>query len=76
MTDRPLSLDEYMREIRPYLEQQVDAQILAVPELEDRLTLMRYREQILRKYAEVIHRRNLEHRLAEAEARLRPHLVE
>jgi hypothetical protein len=73
--DTPLTVDEFMVEIGPELAHQVDAMILAQAELQDRLYLMRHRSQILREYTRVTELRNLRYRLAQAEERLRPHLV-
>ena len=73
MTER-LSVDEFLQAIRPELEYQVDQMICAQP-LADRLVLMRHREQILERVITMNRIRNLEYRLAEAEARLRPRLV-
>jgi hypothetical protein len=76
MTEYALSVDEFIEEIKPLLEEEVDAMILAEPELENRLVLMRHRQQIVRTYVEAVRRRNLEYRLAQAEERLKPRLVE
>jgi hypothetical protein len=73
-TQYPLTIDEFLEAVRPELEYQVDQMICAQP-LPDRLVLMRHREQILERVIIVNKIANLEHRLAEAEARLRPRLV-
>jgi hypothetical protein len=70
-----LTADEFMIAIRPELERQVDEMILSQPPHERRL-LMRHREILIREYARSTELVNLRHRLAEAEARLRPRLVE
>jgi hypothetical protein len=61
--------------IRPVLEHQVDTMILAQAELEDRLMLMRHRDRIIDKLADLTAIANLRHRLAQAEERQRPQLV-
>jgi hypothetical protein len=62
--------------IRPEIEANVDRQIAAEPDPEGRRLLMKRRATIVSKMLDSIRIRNLEHRLAEAEARLRLRLVE
>lgn len=76
MTDQPLGLEEFLDAIRPELEHQVDQLIQDQDDPADRELFRRHRAQILRELIHAVRRRNLEHRLAEAEARLRPRLVE
>ena len=71
-----MTVNEFVEAIRPELEHQVDQMILQEPDLQDRLLLMRHRDKIVRAYATQVRIANLEHRLAEADARLRPRLVE
>jgi hypothetical protein len=74
MTERPLSHDEFMGLIAPELERHVDEAILSTPP-ETRPALMLRREQILRELTHATEVANLRHRLAQAEARLRPRLM-
>ena len=61
---------------RPEVERNVYEQIMACDDPAGRRMLMRHRGLILSKMLDAIKIANLEHRLAEAEARLRPRLVE
>ena len=70
-----LTVDEFMDQIRPELERQIDEMILAQPASE-RPLLIRHRETLIREYARTTEVANLRHRLREAEERLRPKLVE
>jgi hypothetical protein len=76
MTDRALTLDEFMLAIRPEIERQIDAQIAAEVDHEFRAVLMRCRGLLVSKAVDATRIANLERKLAEAEARLRPRLVE
>jgi hypothetical protein len=69
------TIDQFIQDIRPFLEEQVDKMILRESPT-DRLALMQHRDAILRTYAEAVRRKNLERRLTEAETRFRPRLVE
>ena len=71
-----MDIDEFMAAITPEIEADVDAQIAAVPDPEDRRLLMRYRSVIVGKMVDSVKIANLQRKLDEAEARLRPHLVE
>jgi hypothetical protein len=71
----PNDLDEFMSDIEPALEDQVDRIIRAENDPMVRLALIRQRGEILREYVHATRRANLEHRLREAEARLKPRLV-
>jgi len=73
--DRPLTLDEFMIAIRPELERQIDEFLLAQTPA-DRALLARHRNRLVDKLADCTKIANLEKRLAEAEARLKPRLVE
>jgi hypothetical protein len=70
------SIDESMELLEPELEHQVDQMILRVPDLEMRAALLAQRERILREFRQKTLIANLRYRLAEAEARLRPTLVQ
>jgi hypothetical protein len=70
------SVDETMELLEPELEHQVDQMILSEPDLEVRLAMMANRDKILHEYRQATLTANLRHRLAEAEARLRPTLVQ
>jgi hypothetical protein len=61
--------------IRPQIECQIDAWILSHPP-EDWALLMRARERVVDKALDTARIINLERRLTEAEARLKPRLVE
>jgi hypothetical protein len=76
MTEQALTLDEFMVAIRPTIEADIDAQIAAEPDPEGRALLRRYRSVLIGKALDANRIANLEHRLAEAEARLKPRLVE
>ena len=71
-----MDIDEFVAAIRPTVEHDIDAQIAAEPDPEFRRTLKRYRSVIISKQLDVIKIENLRRKLDEAEARLRPHLVE
>jgi hypothetical protein len=70
------SIDESMELLEPELEHQVDQMILSAPDPDTRLAMMANRERILREYRQATLIANLRYRLAEAEARLRPTLVQ
>ena len=76
MSERALSLDEFLEAIRPEVERNVDEQILAEPDPEGRRLMMKCRSMIVGKMLDLIRIENLKRRLAETEARLRPRLVE
>ena len=76
MTEQALTLDEFMVAIRPTIEADVDARIAAEADPQGRRMLLQHRSVIVGKMLDDIKIRNLERRLAEAEARLRPRLVE
>ena len=76
MTEQALTLDEFMIAIRPTVEADVYEQILACDDPVGRRLLMRHRSLIVGKMLDAIRIANLERRLAEAEARLKPRLVE
>ena len=65
-TDR---LDAFMAAIQPTIEADLDQQIEAEPDLEARVMLRRYRSVLLSRALDATRIKNLEHRLAEAEAR-------
>ena len=70
-----LSVDDFMILVQPELEYQVDTMIAAQP-ITEQPFLLRRRGLILSQLATATRIANLEYRLAEAEARLRPRLVE
>jgi hypothetical protein len=70
-----LSVDDFLLLIRPQLEQQVDEFIAAQP-ITDRPAMIRQRESLLGQLITATKIANLEYRLRETEARLRPRLVE
>jgi len=70
-----LTVDEFVELIRPEVEAGIDAWIADHPP-EDRHILMRVRERMIDKALDLNKLANLQYRLAEAEARLRPRLVE
>jgi FKBP-type peptidyl-prolyl cis-trans isomerase (trigger factor) len=76
MTDQALTLDEFMEAIRPSIEQQIDERIAAEPDHELRQALRKYRSVLISKTMDETRIANLERKLAEAEARLRPRLLE
>jgi hypothetical protein len=77
MVDYSLLLDEFMNTVAiPEIEYAIDQQILAEPDLQDRLLLMRHRKLLIDKAVDRCRIANLEHRLREAVERLRPRLVE
>jgi hypothetical protein len=67
---------EFVELIRPTVEANIDAQIAAERDPEGRRVLTKYRSVLVGKALDAVRIRNLEHRLTEAEARLRPRLVE
>ena len=75
MSEQPLTLAEFLVAIRPHLERQVDAMI-SEADLEDRPFLTARRAQIMSEVTHATEAMNLRYRLREAEARLRPRLVE
>jgi FKBP-type peptidyl-prolyl cis-trans isomerase (trigger factor) len=76
MADRALTLDEFMEAIRPEIERQIDEQIAAEPDHELRQALRKYRSILISKTLDETRIANLERKLTEAEARLKPRLVE
>jgi hypothetical protein len=70
-----LSVDDFLVLIRPQLEEQVDEFIAAQP-VTDRPAMVRQRKELLGQLMTATRIYNLERRLAEAEARLKPRLVE
>jgi hypothetical protein len=76
MTEKALSIDQFMDVIEPQLAQQVDEMILRQPDQDMRLMLMRGREKILREYRNATLIANLRARIAELEARLKPRAVQ
>jgi hypothetical protein len=70
------TIAEFVELIRPEVEADIDRQIAAEPDPEGRRLMTRYRSVIVSKMLDSIRIRNLERRLAETEARLRPRLVE
>jgi hypothetical protein len=76
MTEQALTLDEFMVVIRPTIEDNIDAQIAAEPDPKGRALLRRYRSILVNKAIDATRIANLERRLVEAEARLKPRLVE
>jgi hypothetical protein len=70
-----LSVDDFMTLIIPYLEEQVDEMIAGQP-IADRAAMISQRKQLVGQLFTATKIRNLEYRLAQAEARLRPRLVE
>jgi hypothetical protein len=70
-----LSVDDFLILIRPQLEQQVDEFIAAQP-ITERPAMIRQRKELLGQLITATKIYNLERRLAEIEARLRPRLVE
>ena len=75
MSGQDLSVDDFMILIIPCLEEQVDEMIAAQPIIE-RPNLMRQRKQLVGQLFTATKIANLEYRLAQAEARLKPRLVE
>jgi hypothetical protein len=70
-----MSVDDFLLLIRPQLEQQVDEFIAAQP-IAERPAMIRQRGSLLGQLITATKIANLEYRLAETEARLRPRLVE
>jgi hypothetical protein len=70
------AVNEFVELIRPEVERGVDEQILACDDPVGRRLLMRHRGLIVDKMLDAIRIANLERRLAEAEARLKPRLLE
>jgi hypothetical protein len=70
-----LSVDDFLVLIRPQLEQQVDEFIAAQP-ITERPAMIRQRGSLLGQLITATKIANLEYRLRETEARLRPRLVE
>jgi hypothetical protein len=70
-----LSVDDFLILIRPQLEQQVDEFIAAQP-ITERPAMIRQRGSLLGQLITATQIANLEYRLRETEARLRPRLVE
>jgi hypothetical protein len=76
MTTYDRTVEEFVALIKPEIEANVDAQIAAEPDPEGRQLLMSCRSIIVGKMLDAIKIANLERRLAEAAARLKPRLVE
>jgi hypothetical protein len=70
------TVDEFVEAIRPEVERDVYEQIMACDDPVGRRLLMRHRSLIVGKMLDAIRIANLERRLAEAEARLKPRLVQ
>jgi hypothetical protein len=70
-----LSVDDFLLLITPQLEQQIDEFIAAQP-IAERPAMIRQRGALLGQLLTATKIRNLEYRLRETEARLRPRLVE
>jgi hypothetical protein len=70
-----LSVDDFMTLVLPQLEEQVDEFIAAQP-IAERSAMMRQRNELVGQLFVATKIHNLERRLAETEARLRPRLVE
>jgi hypothetical protein len=70
-----LSVDDFLVLIRPQLEQQIDEFIAAQP-ITERPAMMRQRKELLGQLITATKIANLECRLRETEAKLRPRLVE
>jgi hypothetical protein len=75
VSERALTVDEYLEAIRPEIENDVDTWIMGHPP-EVRRILMRAREELIAKTMIANKIETLERRLAEAEARLKPRLVQ
>jgi hypothetical protein len=75
MTDKALTIDQFVAAIEDDLAHEVDQMILRAPDQDIRLILMRNREKILREYRTHTLIANLRARNAELEARLQPRLV-
>jgi FKBP-type peptidyl-prolyl cis-trans isomerase (trigger factor) len=76
MADRALTLDEFVLAIRPAVERQIDERIAAEPDHQLRQALRKYRSILISKTLDETRIANLERKLAETEARLRPRLME
>jgi hypothetical protein len=70
------TVNEFVELIKPEVERDVFEQIKACDDPAARRLLMRHRSLIVGKMLDAIKIANLERRLAEAEERLRPRLVE
>jgi hypothetical protein len=70
------TVDEFVELIRPEIEADVDAQIAAEPDHGLRAMLVKYRSVLVSKAVDETRIANLQRRLTEAEARLKPRLVE
>jgi hypothetical protein len=71
---RDLSVDDFMTLVLPQLEEQVDEFIAAQP-ITDRPAMIRQRKQLVEQLFTATKIANLEYRLRETEAKLRPRLV-
>jgi hypothetical protein len=69
-----LSVDDFMTLVLPQLEEQVDEFIAAQP-ITDRPAMIRQRKQLVEQLFTATKIANLEYRLRETEAKLRPRLV-
>jgi hypothetical protein len=76
MTDQALTLDAFMIAIKPEVERQIDERIAAEPDHDLRQALRKYRSVLVSKTLDETRIANLERKLSEAEARLKPRLVE
>jgi hypothetical protein len=76
MTTYDHTVDEFVELIRPEIEADVDQQIAAEADPELRAALVKYRSVLVSKSLDHVRITNLRLRLAEAEARLKPRLVE
>jgi hypothetical protein len=72
MTEYVMTIAEFMEEIRPELEHQVDEMIAAEAAPNVRQMMLRHREEIIARVVDKTEIANLRHRLAEAEAQLAP----
>jgi hypothetical protein len=70
-----LSVDDFMTLVLPQLEEQVNEFIAAQP-IAEQPAMMRQRNELVGQLFAATKIYNLERRLAETEARLRPRLVE
>jgi hypothetical protein len=72
MTEYPLTVAEFMEQIRPEIERQVDELIEAQPDPHLRQAMIRQRQEIIERIVDKTEIANLRHRLAEAKARFAP----
>jgi hypothetical protein len=76
MSEKPLSLEDWIVAIRPELERQVDEWIVSAPDWDMRMAMLKRRKWLVDKLADITLIANLKRRNAELEERLRPKLVE